>query len=79
MCAHVRDRMPPRFYWLGAFGWVGWGCDGFAAGVGLAAAVGLVASAGGDTQLIDPITLGPYCTYEVPVGGEWAAVNGRYT
>jgi hypothetical protein len=44
----------------------------------LAAAVGpVVAVAAGDTQLIDPITLGPYCTYEVAVGAEWAAVNGR--
>ena len=51
--------------------------SGFAAGAGLAAAVGLVAAAGADTQLMDPITLGPYWTYEVGVGAEWAAVNGR--
>jgi hypothetical protein len=75
----VRGRMPPRFYWLAGFGCEGGGCDGFAAGAGLAAAVGLVASAGGDKQLIDPITLGPYCTYALGVGAEWAAINGRYT
>lgn len=54
--------------------------SGFAAGAGLAAAVGLVAAAGtvgADTQLMDPIALGPYWTYEVGVGAEWAAVNGR--
>jgi hypothetical protein len=78
MCA---GRMPPRFYWLVGFGslWGAWECDGFATGAGLATAVGLVGSICGDTQLIDPMTLGPYCTYEVGVGGEWAAVIGKYT
>ena len=66
---HVRERMLPRFYWLAGFGWAGWVCDGFAAGA--------VASGGGETQLIDPITLGPYCTYEVPVSGEMRRASTR--